>query len=71
MIRNIKSRKSMAFSALRILWKLSLVFLQLIAAVASDDRSKPRYSALKAQALFDEGLISIDEYNQCVHGDGG
>ncbi|KTD04430.1 hypothetical protein Lgee_0183 [Legionella geestiana] len=71
MIRNIKSRKSMAFSALRILWKLALVFLQLIATIASDDRSKPCHSALKAQALFDEGLISIDEYNKCVHGDGG
>lgn len=66
MIRNIKSRKSMAFMALRILWKFGLFTLQFIIAFASDKPSRKRYSALTAQHFHDEGLISDKEYAKSV-----
>ena len=68
MIRNIKSRKSMAFMALRVLWKMLLVLLKIVAILATGERSKPPYSTYKAQELFDDGLISIAEYNKSIHG---
>ncbi|MDI1351861.1 MAG: hypothetical protein PSV35_03685 [bacterium] len=69
MIRNIKNRKSMAFMALRILWKFALLSLQVFAALASDDRSKPRYTAGKAQQLYEEDAISGTEYAKNIHGE--
>lgn len=68
MIGKIKNRKSMAFMALRILGKVAVVALQVIASFASDER-KPRYSAAKAQQLYDDGLISGSEYARHIHGD--
>ena len=59
--------QSMAFGALRILWKLVLVFLELIISVACDSSSKPFYTATQAQELYDEGLISIAEHNKSLH----
>lgn len=55
--------QSMAFGALRILWKLVLVII----SVACDSSSKPRYTATQAQELYDEGLISIAEHNKSLH----
>ncbi|HAT8692492.1 TPA: hypothetical protein F8S02_02285 [Legionella pneumophila] len=69
MIGKIKNRKSMAFMALRILGKVAVVALQVIASFASDERNKPRYSAAKAQQLYDDGLISGSEYARHIHGD--
>lgn len=66
---NIKSRKSMAFMALRILWKLVILSLQVIASFASDGRSKPRYTAGKAQQLYEEDAITGSEYAKCIHGE--
>ena len=60
------SFKPMAFMALKILWKLSVFALQLIAAFASDKPSRKPYSALTAQHLHDEGLISDNEYAKSV-----
>jgi hypothetical protein len=67
MIRNIKSRKSIALMALRVIWKFALLFLQVVASFASDEKSKPRYTALKAQELYDDGLISMVELNKSIH----
>ncbi|WP_133137185.1 hypothetical protein [Legionella rowbothamii] len=69
MIRNIKSRKSMAFMALKILWKFAFLTLQAIASFASDDRSKTRYIAGKAQQLYEEDAISGSEYAKSIHGE--
>lgn len=69
MIGKIKNRKSMAFVALRILGKVAIVVLQVIVSFASDERTKPRYSAAKAQQLYDDGLISGSEYARHIHGD--
>ncbi|PJE14662.1 hypothetical protein [Legionella sp.] len=69
MIENIKSRKSMAFMALRILWKLVILSLQVIASFASDGQSKPRYTAGKAQQLYEEDAITGSEYAKCIHGE--
>lgn len=69
MIGKIKNRKSMAFMALRILGKVAVVVLQVIASFASDERTKPRYPAAKAQQLYDDGLISGAEYARHIQGD--
>lgn len=69
MIKNIKSRKSMAFMALRILWKFALLSLRVFVALASDDRSKPRYTAGKAQQLYEEDAISGIQYAKNIHGE--
>lgn len=66
MIRNIKSRKSFAFMVLRVLWKFGLFSLQLLISFASDKPSRNRYSAITAQHLHDEGLISDKEYAKSV-----
>lgn len=66
MIRKIKSRKSMVFMPLRFLWKICLFALQVIIAFASDKPSTKPYSALTAQNLHDEGLISDEAYAKSV-----
>lgn len=67
MVEKIKLQQSMAFRALRILGKFVLVFIEIIASIASDSSSKPRYTASQAQELYDEGLISIAELNKSIH----
>ncbi|HAT8966741.1 TPA: hypothetical protein JBA93_08470 [Legionella pneumophila subsp. pneumophila] len=69
MIGNIKNRKSMAFMALRVLGKVAVVALQVITSFASDERKRPRYSAAKAQQLYDDVLISGSECARHIHGD--
>jgi hypothetical protein len=69
MIKHFKNRKSMAFRALRILWNFSLLVLQAMASFTSDERSKPRYPAAKAQQLYDDGAISGAEYARHILGD--
>jgi hypothetical protein len=69
MVRNIKSRKSIVFMALSILWKFALLVLQVIISFASDERSKPRYTAAKAQQLYEDGVITGSEYARHIHGD--
>lgn len=64
-----KNRKSMAFMALRVLGKVVVIALQVIASFASDERTKPRYPAAKAQQLYDDGLISGEEYARHIMGD--
>ncbi|MFU7598140.1 hypothetical protein ACM9VS_04835 [Legionella pneumophila] len=61
-----KSYKSIAFMAFRILGKFALFALQFIIAFASDKPTRKRYSALTAQHLHDEGLISDKEYAKSV-----
>lgn len=69
MISNIKSRKSMALSALSILGKLALFSLRVISSFASDKPSKSRYSAGKAQQLYEEGAITGSECVRHIQGD--
>lgn len=66
MIRNIKNHQSIIFMALRILWKFALITLQIVSAFASDKPSRNRPSAITAQHLHDEGLISDKEYARSV-----
>ncbi|HAU3626744.1 TPA: hypothetical protein F7136_04725 [Legionella pneumophila] len=61
-----KSYKSIAFMAFKILGKFALFALQFIIAFASDKPTRKRYSALTAQHLHDEGLISDKEYAKSV-----
>ncbi|HAT7052173.1 hypothetical protein SDC14_14615 [Legionella pneumophila serogroup 1] len=69
MIGKIKNRKSMAFMALRVLGKVSVVTLQVIASLASDEGTQPRYTAGKAQQLHEDGVITGNEFAQHIHGD--
>lgn len=69
MTGKIKNRKSMAFMALRVLGKVAVVTLQVIASFASDKRTKIRYPAAKAQQLYDDRLISGAEYARHIYGD--
>lgn len=69
MIGKIKNRKSMAFMALRILGKVFIFALRVIAILVSDGQSKPRYTAGKAQQLHDDGLITGTEFARHIHGD--
>ena len=68
MIGKIKNRKSMAFMALRVLGKVAVVALQVIASFASDERTKPRYTAEKAQQLHEDGVITGTEFARHIHG---
>ncbi|MGQ3887854.1 hypothetical protein ACQUW5_02335 [Legionella sp. CNM-1927-20] len=68
MIKPIKSYKSMAFTALRVLWKIAFLTLQVIAMFASDRRSNSRYLPYQAQDLYKKGLISAAEYNKAIKG---
>ena len=69
MIGKIKNRKSMALMALKILGEITVVTLQVITSFASDERTKIRYPAAKAQQLYDDGLISGAEYARHIYGD--
>ncbi len=59
----------LARKSLRLLWRLTIIVLQVAAAFASEKPSKSRYTPNQAQELFDEGLISIAEYNESISGD--
>lgn len=61
-------RKSIVFVVMRILAKLGLLVLQVMVEFASDKRSKPRYVAMKAKELHDEGLISDAELSKSIYG---
>ncbi|MCE3045373.1 hypothetical protein [Legionella sp. 16cNR16C] len=69
MIGKNSNRKSMAFTALRVLGKVAIAALQVIASFASDSRAKPRYTAGKAQQLYEEGAISGTEFARHIHGE--
>lgn len=69
MISNIKSRKSMALTALSILGKLALLSLRIISSFASDKPSQSRYTTGKAQQLYEEGAITGSEYVRHIQGD--
>ncbi|KTC76166.1 hypothetical protein Lbir_0235 [Legionella birminghamensis] len=69
MIGKNRNHKSMTFTALRILGNVVVVALQVIASFASDSRGKPRYTAGKAQQLYEEGAISGTELARHIHGE--
>jgi len=52
---------------LRLLFKVGVTLLSVIAAFASDER-KPRYTAIHAQELHDEDMISDQEYGRALRG---
>lgn len=58
---------SPTLSIVKMLMKISFVVLQVAVAFASETRSKPRYVSLKAQELYDEDLISQEEYSKSIH----
>lgn len=69
MIRNIKTCKSIALKLLGILWNLSLFTLRALISFASDEPSKIRYTAGKAQQLYEDGTISGSECARHLQGD--
>lgn len=69
MINKIESHKSMAITALKFLWKFSILALQVIASFASDEPTKRRYTAGKAQQLYEEDSISGTEFSKHIHGE--
>ncbi len=66
MIRNIKSRKPLAIQALKGFWKFALLLLQSFISFASVKPSRKHYSAITAQHLHDEGLISDKAYAKSI-----
>ena len=69
MTENIKQTQPMLFKGLRVLGKASILVLQAIAAFASDDSSKPRLTAGKAQQLYEDGMISGTKFAEHIHKD--
>ncbi|MBA2649174.1 MAG: hypothetical protein H0U75_06155 [Legionella sp.] len=69
MIRKIKNRKPLAFRTLKVLWKVFVLALQVVASFASEERPKDRYTAAKAQQLYEDGAISGTEFARHIHGD--
>lgn len=67
MLRILKSCKSVAFILCRTSWRLGLFCLKVAAILSEDKPTRPRYTALQAQALHDEGLIGDEEYAKAVY----
>ena len=68
-VKRSKKSGSLVIKAFKLVWKISLVLLNAALAIGSDERSKQRYTAGKAQELYEDGSISGAEYARCIHGD--
>lgn len=56
----------LVMKAFRIVWKFTLIALDILLTIGSDKRSKPHYSAMKAKHLYDNGLISAHQYRRSL-----
>ena len=69
-ITPMNSKKiAVGFKILQLLWKFVLVALKVAVVIASDKQPRSRYTAGKAQQLYEDGSISGTEYAKCIHGD--
>ena len=60
----MKMKRYMVVRTLKALFKL------VITLVLPDEKpDKPRYTALHAEQLYEDGLITDMEYVRCVYGD--
>lgn len=57
----------LVIKAIKLILKTGLVALELIAEIASDKPSRPRYSPTQAKILYDEGRISNAEYGKSFY----
>ncbi|KTD56737.1 hypothetical protein Lsan_2897 [Legionella santicrucis] len=57
----------MIMKSWKLIAKIVVMVLQTIAVFASDKPTQTRYSAINAQHLHDEGLISDAEYAKSVY----
>jgi hypothetical protein len=63
----MKSKQHWVFRVFKGLLNLSAVLIEIVFAIAGDKPQKPRYTAIHAQELYDEDLISDAEYVRCVY----
>jgi len=63
----MKMKRYIAVRTLKAVFKLGVVLVQAMFAIAADKPVKPKYSALQAQLLYDDGLIDEVEYARCTH----
>ena len=63
----VKKSGLLLIKVLRLIFKFGLFALNIIVAIASEDRSKPRHTAISAQHLHDEDLISDIEHADSIY----
>ncbi len=63
----MKSKQHWVVRALKGALKLRVVLSEVVFAIAGDKPAKPKYTALQAQILYDDGVIDEVEYARCTH----
>ena len=61
------NNRTILMKSIKFIGRVALFALQAIAAFATDKPARTRYSAINAQHLYDEGLISDAEYAKSVY----
>ncbi len=59
----------LAIKVFKLLWKLTFIALGVVLAIASEKRSRSPYTALQAQLLHEDDLISDAEYMRSLGND--
>lgn len=59
----------LAIKVFKRVWMLVFTLLGIVLAIASEKRSKSPYTALEAQLLHEDGLISDAEYMKSLGND--
>ncbi|HFL2715785.1 TPA: hypothetical protein ACGWTM_002973 [Legionella pneumophila] len=68
MIRANNMYRVQITKAAKIIGKIFILALDVIAVMASDEKKKPQYTAIKATQLYEDGLISGTEFAENIHG---
>ena len=61
--------RGLMVKAFKLVWKMVFLAMDIVLTAALDKRRTPRYSALKAQILHEDGLISDAEYRRSLGND--
>ena len=69
MIRKMKQPKSLNLRVLSVLGKLFIFTLRVLVSFIPDERIKVRYTAAKAQQLYEDGVITGSEFAKHIDGD--
>lgn len=58
-----------AIKVFKLIWKFVFIALSVVLAIASEKRSRSPYTALQAQLLHEDDLISDAEYMRSLGND--